>query len=292
MGLSSFNRMRRERAPVEKMEAERFIRWRDERNAGLRREDRAEREREQYEIWQAEQAAMRRIGAKVEVGMEMARQGHPVVDEPLRRDHAAEIAGRNLHDVDQPKDPVQRIEERVPEGETANEQLVPHMSVEVVGPTAEQVRAAEVETGVAPEDEDGVRGPERGGSLVVRGRPVGEPAAREDLAVEVLPAPEPGEAHASSVSDAPAEATQDADGGFEDTVQDGGDEPAGAEADDGADDDDESSETRTRVRIPKDWKSLPAADKRKIAERLGAEVHNATEAAEAIQAEMDRRAAE
>ena len=290
MGLAAFNRMRRERAQVEKHEAERFVRWRDERNARLRQNagTTRETEREQLEIWREEQAAMQRVGAKVRLGMEMVAEGHPVTDEPLRRDHAAEIAGRNLQDVDKPKDPRERYDERVPPETTFNEELVPHMSVEHEGPTAEQVRAAEIETGVAPHPDD----PDQPTTTRADRRRSGTMVARdEDLSRRALEV-ERSEMHDFEVDAVPE---TDADAGYEETIQD---ETAGQTASEPAEEVEEqeqetevSDEQRSHVRIPKEWKGLAAAEKRKIAERLGVETRNATEASEVIQAELDRREA-
>lgn len=147
MGLSSFNRMRREKAPVETIEAERFKLDNEARqNRRLDRdavhEQNAERNEEAME---AELAAAQRIGEKVEEGMKPG-----VLDEPLRRDHAAEIAGRNIEGVQTPKDPVDRVSERTPQAGTANEKLVPHTPVERKGPTKAQNDAAAKEVGSLP----------------------------------------------------------------------------------------------------------------------------------------------
>ncbi|MGU3496356.1 hypothetical protein ACLBXM_20130 [Xanthobacteraceae bacterium A53D] len=155
MGLSSFNRMRRELAAVEKIEAERFKLDNEARHAARAERDEA-REAGQDLAAQAERAeaeAVQAIGAKNEAGMETA-----VPDLPLRQDHAAEIAGRNLDDVQEPKDPVERIDERIPQGETANEKLVEHMSASQPGPSAELVEAAQREAGALPEAADGEEG--------------------------------------------------------------------------------------------------------------------------------------
>lgn len=48
---------------------------------------------------------------------------------------------------------------------------------------------------------------------------------------------------------------------------------------------------RDHVRIPKDYAGRPAAERRRIAERLGATVSNAAEADEVIAAELERREA-
>lgn len=147
MGLSSFNRMRRERAPVNIMEAERSRLDNEARNA--RRNDRVavhDRNKQRVEeIRQEDAAANERIGEKVRKGMQTA-----IIDEPLRKDHAAEIAGRHLEGVQEPKDPVDRVRERIPQHETANEKLVENMSAELPGPDLAAVAAAREEAGAAP----------------------------------------------------------------------------------------------------------------------------------------------
>jgi hypothetical protein len=148
MGLSSFNRMRREKAEVEKMEAERFKAWNAQHNASRIDRDNLQKEMLEHteDLAKAEAEAAERIGEKNREGI---KRGD---DLPLRKDHAAEIAGRNLEGVDEPIDPVERIERRIPQHETANEQLVEHMGVETEGPSAELVQAAAEEVGsVKPE---------------------------------------------------------------------------------------------------------------------------------------------
>ena len=85
------------------------------------------------------------MGKKVEEG-----RNSDVIDEPLRRDHAAEIAGRNLEGVQEPTDPAAHVAERIPAEKTANEKLVPLTGAESDGPTAEQVHAAAKEVGALP----------------------------------------------------------------------------------------------------------------------------------------------
>jgi hypothetical protein len=100
MGLSAFNRMRREKAPVERMEAERFRADNEMRQRHRNESDGAyaDRGEAQDAARAAEKDAVARIGEKMAEAMRL-----PPVDDPLRRDHEAEIVGRNLQDVDQPK---------------------------------------------------------------------------------------------------------------------------------------------------------------------------------------------
>lgn len=155
MGLSSFNRMRRERAAVEKIEAERFKIDNDARNAARLDKEKARSDASDLleKAEAAEIAATEAIGEKNRQGQESE-----VDDLPLRKDHAAEIAGRNVEGAQEPKDPVERVDERIPQGETANEKLVEHMSVAGEGPTPELLEAAQKEAGAlpdaAPSDED------------------------------------------------------------------------------------------------------------------------------------------
>jgi hypothetical protein len=146
MGLASFNRMRRERAKGEMLEAELFKVHHAARNKARVERVNAHRENKARveEIRQEDRAASERIGEKVRRGLETR-----ITDEPMRKDHAAEIAGRNLHGVGLPKDPVQRIEERIPQGTTANEKLVENMSAELPGPDPAAVDAARREVGAA-----------------------------------------------------------------------------------------------------------------------------------------------
>lgn len=155
MGLSSFNRMRRERNPVEKIEAERFKNWNEAHHKGrdVQADATEANDKLNAKAAKAEQEAVKAIGAKVEAGLTSGDKKGGVIDQPLREDHAAEIAGRNIEDVQEPKDPVARREERIPDG-TANEELVPHTQVDRPGPTAEMVDAALVESGL-PAASDG-----------------------------------------------------------------------------------------------------------------------------------------
>lgn len=267
MGLASFNRMRRERAKVEKMEAQRFQRSHEARWGAFRARDDAHSEVNSEEIhddlWEAEVKASERIGDKVRAGMKihdaLREEGfrlqrgedipaedrvQDVIDGPLRRDHAAEIAGRNLKDVSQPKTELERIDERIPQHKTANEELVNHTAASSPGPTPEMVAAAAEEVG-SPLPEQ-----------------VGNPAAQET--------------EGDAAEDRDASGTADAEEGDE---GDEGDTSAAA-----------------RVRINKDWKTMNAAPKRAIADRIqsalgGEPVPNAEEAARVIQAELDRRSA-
>lgn len=143
MGLSSFNRMRRERNEVEKLEAERFKIANEARHAARKARDEAREQTDAMipDVRRAEAEAVERIGEKNVAGLTSN-------DLPMRKDHAAEIAGRNLEDVQAPKDPVERREERVPSGGTANEELVEHMVVDQPGPSPEMVEEAQEEAGV------------------------------------------------------------------------------------------------------------------------------------------------
>lgn len=164
MGMSFFNRMRRERKPVEMIEAERSeqnLKFLHGRSIDRQRVHAENKERVE-EIREAEVEASERIRVKALIGQgidpdtgEQREKMEDVeglgartaftIDEPLRKDHAAEIAGRNLQGVQEIKSPMQRLDERIPSGETAAEALVPHLSVERDGPTAEMVEAARLE---------------------------------------------------------------------------------------------------------------------------------------------------
>lgn len=144
MSMSAFNRMRRERKPVEKIEAQRFKNWNAIHN-GQALENDESREADAELVRQSDEeqaAAVVRIGEKVVQGMKSK-----VIDEPLRRDHAAEISGRNLYNVQEPKDPVERIDERIPDS-TENEKLAAHTQVDQPGPSKRLLAAAREEAGV------------------------------------------------------------------------------------------------------------------------------------------------
>lgn len=151
MGLSSFNRMRREKSHVEAIEAARFKIDNQARNQ--RRLDRDEAKEKtdalQEKAAEAEAAVVEAIGEKNLAGLETK-----VIDQPLRQDHAAEIAGRNLFDVQEPKDPLERVHERIQLEKTANEVLVERTQVEGPGPTPKMVAAAEKEAGVSKDVPD------------------------------------------------------------------------------------------------------------------------------------------
>lgn len=149
MGMSAFNRMRRERSSVEKVEAQRFKNWNEQRHAArdAREKMTAGNDKLAEKASKEEVRAVDAIGVKARIAIESDGK-----KDPLRMDHAAEIAGRNLYDVDQPKDPVARIDERVPQHVTANEKLTEHTSVEGKGPTSKMVEAAQREAGAIKDD--------------------------------------------------------------------------------------------------------------------------------------------
>jgi len=157
MGLASFNRARRSRKEVEKLEAERFeqnnkARW----AAHHAREKRPEADDKVVDkVRKAEQEASEEIGRKTVQGIEDGEKGG-IIDGPLRRDHAAEIAGRAVEDAQGvPKKPTELIDERIPDS-TVNEKLADHTQVDREGPSAALVRDAQVEA--APEaDKESVK---------------------------------------------------------------------------------------------------------------------------------------
>lgn len=185
MGLSSFNRMRRERNRVETIEAERFKIANEARNKH-RLEREAAKERGDALL---EDAAIAEAEAAAAIG-EKNVEGLTTDDLPLRKDHAAEIAGRNVEDVQAPKDPVQARLDRVPEG-TVNEELVGHMSVDKPGPGADLVEEAQEEAG-AVETEDS---PADAGDLTLAEGGI------EDLPNEPTEATEPEDNEAGEMQD-------------------------------------------------------------------------------------------
>lgn len=148
MGLSSFNRMRRQRNAVELMEAKRFEennrkRWsaHHTRDANMGTTD----EKELSKLRKAEHDAVEKIGELNVQGLKTA-----VPDAPMRKEHAAEIAGRTMTDMQQgePMTPTELRTNRVPESAPASEKLVDRTSVEHRGPTVKELQAANVEAGV------------------------------------------------------------------------------------------------------------------------------------------------
>lgn len=144
MGLASFNRMRRSKKGVNVAEAERFKIDNEARNEGrrLKREVRNANLSRKEELRDLEHDANQNFAEKAIAGTETE-----VIDEPLRRDHAAEIAGRNIEGVQTPMDPVDRVIDRIPDS-TANEELVGKTQVNMPGPSLEDVNAARREIGV------------------------------------------------------------------------------------------------------------------------------------------------
>jgi hypothetical protein len=274
MGLSSFNRMRRSKVEVDKAEAERFKKWNETHNATRQARDetsgRAGNDRKE-EIRQLEAEANKAIGEKVIAGMESA-----VIDEPLRKDHAAEIAGRNLEGVQTPKDPVERVEERIPQHETANEQLVPHMQVNMPGPDLEQLNAAREEVGVKTVEET----------------PAGARQRTEEENAAITE-----QATLQAKQDRLRQSELDRGGAVETQVE----TPVAADTRVEAPLDEtqrsraekarsETPDERSRVRIPKDWSDLPASRMRSLAAQLTDEpVKTKADAEAVISAEVERR---
>lgn len=155
MGLSAFNRARRSRKEVEKFEAKRFEednknRWEGNRLRNpVHDQERVAKDQERSRKLELQASA--EIGKKTEEGIKMAEAGG-LPDLPLRQDHAAEIAGRNLSGVQTPVPPTERLDERVP-ASTANEQIVENMSVESKGPSKAKMEAVRKEFLTDPERE-------------------------------------------------------------------------------------------------------------------------------------------
>lgn len=165
MGLASFNRARRSRLEVEKFEAERFkkdnaARWGAHHGVDT---DRKQEAKDLEKSRKLEHAASEEIGEKAEEGIRMGEKEGGIADLPLRQDHAAEIAGRTLENNQEPKDPVERVMERIPSG-TATEELVEHTQVDQPGPTTALLDAVAKENTPASErdpldhDGDGKKG--------------------------------------------------------------------------------------------------------------------------------------
>lgn len=147
MGLAGFNRSRRSRLPVEEHEAERFKKDNAARWAAHHGTD-TNRKQEEKDLDKGralEAAAVAEIGEKAEAGIEQGERRGGIDDLFLRQDHAAEIAGRTLENNQEPKDPVERLRERIPTG-TANEEMVKHTQVDQPGPSAKLVEAVILES--------------------------------------------------------------------------------------------------------------------------------------------------
>lgn len=156
MGLSSFNRARRARLEVERLETERFMEDNKRRQAAIRAQDKDNLidEKTIEKIRKAELDAAQEIGRKTEEGIALGEKGG-VRDLPLRQDHAAEIVGRSVEDPQSStKTPIEHLEARIPtDGTTANEKLVEHTQVDKDGPSAELVEAARLES-LPPEERE------------------------------------------------------------------------------------------------------------------------------------------
>ena len=133
MGLASFNRSRRERAGVLKIEADRFekdnkARW-DAHNAHDH-QPREDYDKETAKVWKEEVAANKRIGDKNQAFIDNPEKG-----DPLKADHAAVMTGENVKGAQDDRTIKERLAERIPESGTAAEKLAPTTMVE--GPVAD-----------------------------------------------------------------------------------------------------------------------------------------------------------
>jgi hypothetical protein len=280
MGLSAFNRMRREKAPVERMEAERFRADNEMRQRHRNESDGAyaDRGEAQDAARAAEKDAVARIGEKMAEAMRL-----PPVDDPLRRDHEAEIVGRNLQDVDQPKDPVQRIDERIPSGDGAAAALLPRTSVEREGPTVGHFAAAAAELGGSA---SGIL--ENGTNLNVAPRA----AATQENAV--APA---GETHSTGVTSTNASTDVDADNSGATPIESrdpaaGDNDAVDSDAGGGEEDADADAGAET-IDIPEDWEAQPAEARKALASQLaGYEVTRVSDGDPIIREEVSRRASD
>lgn len=305
MGLSSFNRQRRLKADVAKKEAERFEAWNEARHAARDHltGHKADDHTAQLEARQLEADAVKAIG-------EANREGLDNGDLPMRKEHAAEIAGRTVIDPqgeDAPS-PTEKVDLRLPHG-TANEELVEHTDVRKDGPSAELVEAAQKEAGVLPDEERAER--ERA-SDQTKPENVATPEEREPLIPTVHDeiaretAPEPGnegtpeETGPSGVVE-PEHSADETVPAAEPTLSDET-APEAENTSDAATDEaeprtaqsltDETAESRSKVEIIDAWEHLEWPAKRSLASQLTDEpVTNKAKAEEVIKAELDRRRA-
>lgn len=116
MGLSSFNRMRRLRAEAEMVETEKFVQSNALRNAARNDKVRvhSENRKRTGELRALDAEASQKIG-------EATREGVGNADYVMRSEHMAEIAGRDVHGAQQPKDQMERLRERVMRADVARE---------------------------------------------------------------------------------------------------------------------------------------------------------------------------
>jgi hypothetical protein len=199
-----------------------------------------------------------------------------VIDEPLRRDHAAEIAGRNLEGVQTPKDPVERVRERIPQHETENEKLVPHMQVNQPGPDLEQLNAARREIGIAE-----VEAPKDGGKRTAEEEAELNEAAAQQKREDTASRNRARDAAPPADAEAPVTNVESAPTGVEAPAADV------TRADKARR---ETKDERSRATIPSDWQDLSANEKRALAAQLTDKpVKNKADAEAVIEAEVARR---
>jgi hypothetical protein len=150
MGLSAFSRARVSQLPEMELEVERFVEWNrvhqqsfrdlDELHSKSTEEERLQRIRDTA----AENVKV--IGEKVVAGLQENIGENETIDMPLRIDHVRDMVGRR-HVVDpqgEPKSMMDKLHDRIPTG-SMSERLVPKTDVVGLGPTKEEVEAAEVE---------------------------------------------------------------------------------------------------------------------------------------------------
>jgi hypothetical protein len=132
------------------LEVERFVEWNrvhqqsfrdlDELHSKSTEEERLQRIRDTA----AENVKV--IGEKVVAGLQENIGENETIDMPLRIDHVRDMVGRR-HVVDpqgEPKSMMDKLHDRIPTG-SMSERLVPKTDVVGLGPTKEEVEAAEVE---------------------------------------------------------------------------------------------------------------------------------------------------
>jgi len=162
MGLSAFSRARVSLLPEMELEAKRFEEWNaahqksfrdlDDIHDGLSSDKRLDA------IRKAAEKGNKAIGEKVVAGLQENVEGtEDSIDQKMREDHVRDMVGRR-HVVEpqgEPQSITERLHERIPTGATASEALIKKTDVLGLGPTKEEVDAAqaEQEPWAPPEDE-------------------------------------------------------------------------------------------------------------------------------------------
>lgn len=304
MGLASFNRQRRMMRDASLSETKRFEEDNARRWSGHHAQDKRNKvdETALRRTEKAEEAGIKAIGEANERGIDDG-------DLEMRKEHAAEIAGRSpKSDPQGIVSPTDRLMERLPD-DTSNEKLAEFTSVDGAGPPAELVEQAAVEvmgnSGVEefdpdnpaepldPDDKPVVEDPESVGGLgnqisgdATEAAPAGpgtltnvtETSTSETTETETETSTSESESGTSATETSESETTTEAAGS---------DDEAAKQA--------ARDEAKGKVKIAEGWRELGAAERRKTADKIlavgGASTFtkNADEANNVIRDELARR---